>query len=139
MSCSALSTLLQSWSCLTLWFQDVEVDLEDMNKGAAGSLNAKMKTSLTITERTFCNVFPHLCGSGTNAKMSPLAQKLLNQRITTSGSTCFEWDTAYGRVTSLTAHSDMLTPMMALLGGLEDVSRVFEKALISPAFQLNYR
>lgn len=52
------------------------------------------------------------------------------------GSTRFEWDGVYGDVTHVVAQSDMLTPLLHLLGNLEDVSRVFEGALISPDFQL---
>ncbi|KAG3143633.1 hypothetical protein PC128_g24546 [Phytophthora cactorum] len=67
---------------------------------------------------------------GGNAR-SPLADKLLGQRIVARGSTRFDWGTGDDRVTSIISESDMLTPMLLILGNLEDVSKVFEKSLIS--------
>ncbi|ETP37234.1 hypothetical protein F442_14949 [Phytophthora nicotianae P10297] len=51
------------------------------------------------------------------------------------GSIRFEWDAINGQVTSVSTESDMLTPMLHLLGNLEDVSRVFADALLSLDFQ----
>jgi hypothetical protein len=129
--------MTRNWRWLSLWFQDVELGLEGLDKRAAGSLIAGTTTSVTITERTLRNVFPHL--SNDEFGDTAFAKKLLNQRIVMCGSTCFEWDAALGRVTSVSSQSDMLTPMLRLLGSLEGVARVFEKALISPTFQWRLR
>ncbi|ETL87864.1 hypothetical protein L917_13020, partial [Phytophthora nicotianae] len=51
------------------------------------------------------------------------------------GSTCFEWDDSTSRMTRVVSQSDMLSPMLQLLNSVEDVSLVFEQALISPDFQ----
>ncbi|KAF1782073.1 hypothetical protein JG688_00008318 [Phytophthora aleatoria] len=51
------------------------------------------------------------------------------------GSTCIEWDESSCRVTRMVAQSNMLAPMLQILDSLEDVSQVFEQALISPEFQ----
>ncbi|KAG7377000.1 hypothetical protein PHYPSEUDO_012337 [Phytophthora pseudosyringae] len=125
--------LLRSWKCISLWFQDVEVEQEGLDRGAAGSLVAVTRTSVTISDRTLRNVFPHLRGkNGTN---SELAQQLLGQRIIMRGLTRFEWDSAVGCFTSVMTHSDLLTPLLRLLGNVEDVSRVFERSAVSPDFQ----
>ncbi|OWZ21939.1 hypothetical protein PHMEG_0003428 [Phytophthora megakarya] len=122
--------MLRSWKCISMWFKDVEMELDVLDRGAAGSLAAMTKTSVTVTERTLRNVFPHLC-SGSNE----LAKKLLGQRIVMRGLTRFEWDSSIGRFTSVVAYSDLLTPLLELLDSVEDVSRVFERSVISPDFQ----
>ncbi|KAE9175534.1 hypothetical protein PF005_g25359 [Phytophthora fragariae] len=124
-----VEAMMRSWKCLSQWFQDVELELEGLDRGAAGSLVAVTRTGVTITERTLRNVFPRLCSD------RRLADRLLGQRIVMRGLTRFEWDGACGRFTSVMAHSDMLTPMLRLLGSVEDVSLVFERSIISPDFQ----
>ncbi|ETI39264.1 hypothetical protein F443_15139 [Phytophthora nicotianae P1569] len=66
-----------------------------------------------------------------------MTNKLLGQSISMCGTTRFVWDPVCRRVSSVLAQSDMLTLMIRLLGSLENVSRVFEGALISPDFRLN--
>ncbi|KAL3657585.1 hypothetical protein V7S43_017552 [Phytophthora oleae] len=123
--------LIRSWKCLSVWFQDVELELEGLKKAGRSSLVACTTTSVTITERTLLNVFPHLSLVGDRE----IVEKLLNQRLVVRGSMQFEWDAAYCRVTSVITQANLLTPMLRLLGGVEVTSYVFEKALISPDFQ----
>ncbi|KAL3657589.1 hypothetical protein V7S43_017556 [Phytophthora oleae] len=124
--------MMKSWKCISLWFQDVELSVEEMRREATGSLVAFTTTSVTINERTLRNVFPHLCSN--NGKYGGLAGKLLGQRIVMRGSTRFEWDSAQRRLSRVRTQSDLLVPMVSLVG-LDKVSLVFEKAIISPEFQ----
>ncbi|ETO68021.1 hypothetical protein F442_14958 [Phytophthora nicotianae P10297] len=126
-----IEAMMRSWKCLCMWFEDVELELEGLTK-TGNSVVAETTTRVTITERTLRNVFPHLTSSD---KDHPLADKLLNQRLVMRGSMRFEWDPAYCRVASVMSKSDLLRSMLRLLGNLEDTSRVFERALISPDFQ----
>ncbi|KAE8986611.1 hypothetical protein PR001_g20844 [Phytophthora rubi] len=119
----------KSWKRLSLWFLNVEFVLEGLQKGTEGSLEATTTTSVTITDRTLRNVFPHLSSDGS------LRAKILDQRIEMRGSMRFEWDPTQCRVCCVMAQSNMLTPMLRLIGSLDGVSKVFEKALISPDFQ----
>ncbi|KAG2782294.1 hypothetical protein PC129_g4638 [Phytophthora cactorum] len=48
----------------------------------------------------------------------------------------FEWDGRAGRVSSMDRQSDMLTPLLHLLGRLEDMRRVFQSALVTPDCRL---
>ncbi|KAL3657581.1 hypothetical protein V7S43_017548 [Phytophthora oleae] len=122
-----VDSIMRNWKYFALWFQDAQVDLNALEKGGVDSLVASITTSFTITERSLTTVFPYLC----TPEFRPLADKLLGQRIVMQGLTRFDWDDAFGRVTSVISESDMLTPMLQLLGSLEDVSKVFEKSLIS--------
>ncbi|KAE8986612.1 hypothetical protein PR003_g24949 [Phytophthora rubi] len=127
-----VESIMRNWKYFTLWFHDVEVELDDMKKGGPDSLIASITTSFTITKRSLLTVFPHLCSQEAREGGGLLlAKKLLGQRITMRGLTRFDWDAGYGRVTSVISESDMLTPMLRILGSLEDVSRVFERSLIS--------
>eukprot|EP00644_Phytophthora_capsici_P018469 jgi/Phyca11/21279/fgenesh1_pg.PHYCAscaffold_87_\ len=123
-----VEAILKNWTYFSLWFQDVEVQLDGLKKHGQESLIAKTTTTFIITEKTVANVFPHLNGQDADGV---LASKLLGQKIVLKGSTRFDWDSGYGRVTSVISESDMLTPMLRVLGSLEDVSKVFEKSLIS--------
>ncbi|ETL39780.1 hypothetical protein L916_08921 [Phytophthora nicotianae] len=126
-----VEAIMRNWTYFSLWFQDVEVELDGLQKSVADSLIARTTTTFTITERTLIKVFPHLCSNDADATGRKLAAKLLGQTISIRGSTRFDWDSGYGRVTSVISESDMLTPMLQVLGSLEHVSLVFEKSLIS--------
>ncbi|KAL4165901.1 hypothetical protein KRP22_014607 [Phytophthora ramorum] len=122
--------VMESWGILQL-FNNVKVQVGNMEKNADNSLVVSTRTSVTITSRTLSVLFPHLCTDGGDDK---LAQKLLNQRIDLSGSTRFQLDDASERVTSLVTQSDFFTPMLRLLGSLDAVAFAFEHALLSPDF-----
>ncbi|ETP14428.1 hypothetical protein F441_10623 [Phytophthora nicotianae CJ01A1] len=128
--------IVQSW-CFMQWFGNVEVELENLKMCAGNEMIATTRTKVTITERTLANVFPHLLNSklSNGTTFSSLANKLLGQRLTMRGSTCFRWDGKKNLVVSLVTQSDMLRPLVELLESLDDVSRVFEQAAISPSFQ----
>ncbi|KAI9982163.1 hypothetical protein PInf_008054 [Phytophthora infestans] len=125
--------IVKTWKCISLWFQDVELELEGMEKGSTGSIVATTITRITITERSLRNVFPHLWVQ--SGRYNELAEKLLGQRIVMRGAIQFNWDSTQRRVNSVIAQSDLLKPMLGLVGSLENVSRVFEKSIISPNFQ----
>ncbi|KAE8953353.1 hypothetical protein PR003_g33956 [Phytophthora rubi] len=47
------------------------------------------------------------------------------------GTVHFDWDNTSGRVVRVMSKVDALTPMLILLGSLESVSTVFEKAMMT--------
>ncbi|ETK86349.1 hypothetical protein F441_14958 [Phytophthora nicotianae CJ01A1] len=102
---------------------------------SANSVVAVTTTSITITEETLRHAFPHLIDTGTGSSSFALVHLLLDERLVLHGSTYFEWDPVYGRVTRVVSQADMITPVLMLLGSLEDVSRVFENALLQPALK----
>ncbi|EGZ08632.1 hypothetical protein PHYSODRAFT_435313, partial [Phytophthora sojae] len=137
-SCRGSEAIMKAWKCQTLWFKDFELELESLVKVSGSSLVATTTTNFTIVDRTLQNVFPHLSEKNgfRSAGLGPrVAKTLLGERVTVRGSVRFEWDGFLGRVTMITTQSDLLTPILRLLGNLEDVSYVFEWALVSPEFQ----
>ncbi|OWZ01482.1 hypothetical protein PHMEG_00027117 [Phytophthora megakarya] len=124
--------LIKSLSVLQK-FDDVNMVLEEIDKVSANVVVATTKTSVTITEQTLMEVFPQLLSASANGILTySLVEKLCGQQIILVGSTRFVWDPESDRVASIIFESDMLTPMIDLLGNLEDVSRVFEHALLTP-------
>lgn len=117
-----VEALLEHWRVLSFYFPDIDMEIVRLEKQDQDTLLATTKMKVTITEHTLRHAFPHLVGS------PALAAKLLEQHLTVRGSVRFEWDVS---VIGLHHSGDLLAPMLKLLGRLEDVSRVFEKARIS--------
>ncbi|ETO75094.1 hypothetical protein F444_09270 [Phytophthora nicotianae P1976] len=130
--------LAESW-CVLRWFDNVDVDIQSLVKSGEDSVVQTTKTSVTITERTLQNLFPHVCGHGSgdgrSAEMARLMARLVDQRIIMDGRTVFQWDSASNSMASVTTKCDLLSPILMLLGSLEDVSLLFDRALVSPDFQ----
>ncbi|KAG2782336.1 hypothetical protein PC129_g4628 [Phytophthora cactorum] len=134
--------LLENWKRFSLCFDDVRVQLRRLETGdAVDSLVVSTITSITISSDTLRQAFPHLNSDGQagvrGGEWSPLVAKLLDRRLVVQGSVSFDWDSKTDRVTRVMTQLDMLTPMLRLLGSLEDVSRVFENALITPEGRLS--
>ncbi|KAG3083163.1 hypothetical protein PI124_g18880 [Phytophthora idaei] len=128
-------SMMRSWRFLQ-WFDDVEVELEGLRDGGDEILTAVTKTTVTITTQTLRHLFPHLCGSENGSRSAIVADKLVGQRVVMHGSTGFTWDEASGRVSSVQAQSDMLTPMLHMLGSLDGVTHMFKSALMHLNFQV---
>ncbi|KAJ8576551.1 hypothetical protein ON010_g2660 [Phytophthora cinnamomi] len=130
-----LEAMVKSWSFIQ-WFDKVEIEFGDRLNRRADFLFKTTRISVTITERTLRHVFPNLQNPQDNSITRRVLDKLLHQRIVLNGALSFKWDNVSSQVTSVVAQSDMIPPMVKLLGNLEDVSRVFTNALISPEFRL---
>ncbi|CAI5738869.1 unnamed protein product [Hyaloperonospora brassicae] len=128
---SGVEAIMSSWKHFSLCFRDAEVDLTGLEKSGVDTLIASTTTAFCIDQQTLTRVFPHLCGEGAGRVELQLADKLLGRAVVMRGLTRFEWDIGYGRVTRMTTESDLLTPMLELLGTLEDVVLVCGKALVS--------
>ncbi|KUF95402.1 bZIP transcription factor 1 [Phytophthora nicotianae] len=127
---------LENWRLFALYFDDVRVDLTGLNTPTSDTLVAGTVTRVTITTNTLCRAFPHLNRDGTGGSKggvwSPLAAKMLGKSLVMRGSVSFRWDSATDKVVSIYSQADMLTPMLNLLGSLEDVSCAFYKARVTP-------
>ncbi|ETM40372.1 hypothetical protein L914_13666 [Phytophthora nicotianae] len=129
--------LLRNWKLFSLCFEDVYVQVGRLETGALfDSLIASTTTSITISSNTLRQAFPHLNSDGhggvRGGAWCPLAVKLLGRHLVVQGSVSFDWDTQTDRVVKVVTLLDLVTPMLRLFGSLEDVSRVFERALITP-------
>ncbi|OWZ17753.1 hypothetical protein PHMEG_0008253 [Phytophthora megakarya] len=117
-------SLVKSWKVFSSAFQDVRVELECVDQIAVNSLIAVTTTSITVSETSLSCMFPQLSAR--------VAAKLLHQRLVLHGSVRFEWDRVNNCVASLITRADMMSPLLEVLGCLEDVSLVFTNARIQP-------
>lgn len=126
-----IDALLERWRLYSLYHSNLDIELERLEMGAPNTVIATTRVSMTITESTLYHAFRHLF-NGNASHSERLVAKLLGQHVTMSGSVRFGWDDTCGRVHSLEHSADMLTPMLKLLGNLEDVAFVFSRARITP-------
>ncbi|OWZ00915.1 hypothetical protein PHMEG_00027795 [Phytophthora megakarya] len=129
-----VEALLAHWKTFSLWFKHIEYRLTSLEVDTENSIHANTETSFTITETTLTKVFPHLCEND-KSQRSPLANKLLGQRIVMKGSTRLDWDSVFGRVTSISAESDMMAPILSVVDNLEDVCVVFNRSRVGLDFR----
>ncbi|ETP53284.1 hypothetical protein F442_01796 [Phytophthora nicotianae P10297] len=131
-----VEALLQNWKLLSFYHGDLYVQLQRLDHVTKDSLQATITVSLTITESTLQNLYPHLLDSTArdidDGQRPSLAAKLLNQRIVVHGSVRFDWDEANSRVMRLESKLDLLSSILELLGSLEAVALVFDSALVTP-------
>ncbi|OWZ07908.1 hypothetical protein PHMEG_00019626 [Phytophthora megakarya] len=127
--------ILNYWSLFSRNFDDILFELDGLEQGArADSLVATITLSVTISKNTLRLVFPHLL-SDDRAGLG-LAAQLINQRIVMRGSVLFQWDDKMKRLGRMHSQADMLTPILKIVGNLEKVGRVFERALVTPECKL---
>ncbi|GMF18045.1 unnamed protein product [Phytophthora lilii] len=127
-ACGA-EALLENWRLLSLYFDDVKLQLKRLEQVGEDTLIAVTSISATITENTLRQVFPHLVDE--EGELSSLGSKLLNQRLVMRGSLRFDWDASTGRVQRAESRVNALTPVLKLLGNLENVAAVFKKSLMT--------
>ncbi|KAG3242558.1 hypothetical protein PI124_g12626 [Phytophthora idaei] len=121
-----VGNMIQNWQQISRWFPGIEMELDRLQKDPTGSLVVTMTTTVCISEQTIRVVFSHLHDSDGNGTRDTLAHQLLDQTLIMRGSMHFEWSDTCHRITRVSSQSDMLTPMVRLLGSLEAVPRVFE-------------
>lgn len=125
-----VDALLENWALQSLCYDEFDLQPVRMEKRANDSLLAKTQATLVISENTIRYAFPQLIVD--DGQPSPLVSKMLGQTLSLWGSVVFEWDAATNRVAGVYCRSDHLTPLLNLLGSLEDVACVFDKAPITP-------
>uniref|UniRef100_H3GRH1 Uncharacterized protein n=1 Tax=Phytophthora ramorum TaxID=164328 RepID=H3GRH1_PHYRM len=130
---------IENWRLFALYFREADLELEGMSSPTPDTLVASTTTSVTLTSNTLRYAFPHLNSDGSGGTQggvwSPLAARMLGQKLVMRGSVTFGWDDSSDKVVRLESRADVLSPMLKLLGSLEDVSSVFDNAMITPTCQ----
>ncbi|OWZ00109.1 hypothetical protein PHMEG_00028777 [Phytophthora megakarya] len=128
-----VQSLLEGWRELSTYHDDMDIELVRLDVGSDETLVATVRSATTMSEKVLRHGFPHLLEDG---QWTPLGARLLGQRIVMHGTVTFVWNEEKGRVVSLQYSVDMMTPMMQLLGNLEDVVSVFDRAQVTPDSRL---
>ncbi|KAG7384100.1 hypothetical protein PHYPSEUDO_002955 [Phytophthora pseudosyringae] len=128
---SGVEALAERWRVFTQKFPNGHIVLESLRRVANDSVVATTMTRVTFTKQMLQETFPSLRvdKKGKNTRKELVVARLLGQRVAMHGSVRFEWDSSSNRVYSST---DMFSPILQLLGNLEDVSIVFSGAFIAP-------
>ncbi|OWY93203.1 hypothetical protein PHMEG_00037486, partial [Phytophthora megakarya] len=128
-----LDAVMETWEFTALCFPDLRVDLVRLENGPNDSIVASIEQISTISKAFLDYVFPHLIQ--TECEYSHVVDKLIGQQILIRSTVHFQWDSKNGRVGSFVFKADMMTPLLHLLGSLEDVAHVFSKARVTPEFE----
>ncbi|KAL4165811.1 hypothetical protein KRP22_014521 [Phytophthora ramorum] len=129
---TGLAVHLRCWRVFTGCFPDIRVELKHLGLCTETSLLAATTTTITITADSLRVLFPHLVYAPNYTRCSELVAKLQGQCLVIQGSVRFDWDKAINRVTGLYVQMDMVSPLLRILGSLEDVSLAFSFARITP-------
>eukprot|EP00644_Phytophthora_capsici_P016652 jgi/Phyca11/552276/estExt2_Genewise1Plus.C_PHYCAscaffold_470110 len=123
---SGIDALVERWKVFAQSFPDGIVQLEGLKRVSDDSLIATTNTSVTLTRQALESTFPSLREA--SARRELIVAKLLDQRVVVRGSVRIDWDNATKRVTALVTCLETMSPMLQLLGNLEDVAFVFDGA-----------
>ncbi|OWZ06376.1 hypothetical protein PHMEG_00021378 [Phytophthora megakarya] len=130
---------LENWRLYAQFFDKIQLGLRSMHMSTTETLVACTCVSVTITNRTLQQGFPHLNSDGTGGTKggvwSPVAVRMLDQKLIMCGTVKFGLD-VMDKVTRVDFQADMMTPMTKLLHNLRTVSYAFTKARITPDFYI---
>ncbi|KAF1787580.1 hypothetical protein JG687_00013634 [Phytophthora cactorum] len=122
---SGIPAMLGIWRSISRRYDGLDVRLVRLENDPEGSFIATTKCYFTITQSMLLQEFPHLVTE--EGKLPPLAEKLLGQQIVLPSGARFDWDESTGRMAAVTGRNfkaEMLTPLLKILGNLEDVAFV---------------
>ncbi|OWZ00380.1 hypothetical protein PHMEG_00028441 [Phytophthora megakarya] len=125
-----VDAIMETWKYMSSCFPGLAIETTCLEIGPNGSVVATTRHSLTINENMLQLMFPHvLHGDG---RYPQLLNQLLRQHIAIQSTVRFEWDDDSGLLSRFLFKGDLITPMLRLLGNLEDVSRLFSNARLTP-------
>ncbi|GMF46492.1 unnamed protein product [Phytophthora fragariaefolia] len=140
---TGVDAFIEQWKRYSSYFGSLHLHLKRMEEQTLGGITATATLSLTITEASLRHVFPHLLESNVEefeydnaGRVYPLHSRLLGQRLECSCTMHFVWDDMTGRVTRIDFMMDLLSPLLRVLGNLEDVTYVLGKASLTPAYSI---
>ncbi|KAG7383893.1 hypothetical protein PHYBOEH_009733 [Phytophthora boehmeriae] len=125
-----VEALVEHLTCASNAFQDLETRLVRLEGDTDDCVVATTLTTCIITKIVLQHACPHLVSE--KKGWPHLATRLLGQHISIRGVARFQWDVEAELVTRIVYEADLLTPLLRMLGTLEDVSWVFAKSLLTP-------
>ncbi|RLN91876.1 hypothetical protein BBJ28_00024734, partial [Nothophytophthora sp. Chile5] len=126
-----IDALFEQWRRYSAYYKDLHLELERLEKAPDGAIIASAELSVTVTDGTLQHVFPHLLDPARGDCLL-LGARLLGQRLRCRCSMRFEWDNVSMRVAQLEVMMDLVTPLLRILGTLENVANVLGHARITP-------
>ncbi|OWZ13489.1 hypothetical protein PHMEG_00013176 [Phytophthora megakarya] len=124
---------LEEWKTISAIYPDFDMKIVRMEEGPSGEVVVTSKTVLVFSESTFRNAFPHVIS---NDYMYPIVDKLLGQALEIDTVARFTWDDLVKRVADIKFQADMMSPLLSVLGSLDDVAGLFRSALVTTEGQI---
>ncbi|KAK1934138.1 bZIP transcription factor 1 [Phytophthora citrophthora] len=132
---NGMDALLEQVRRYALYFCDPKVHLKLVEELVPGVLTATAQFTATVSEFTLRCIFPHLQtprpGDDIEDEIRALREKMLGQSLHCSCKMTFMIDEETGRVARLEASFDWMSPLIRLLGNVDDVSSMLNQALIT--------
>ncbi|KAG1698662.1 hypothetical protein DVH05_014619 [Phytophthora capsici] len=128
-SVCGINSIMDNWMRMSFCNPGLEIELVRLENGLQGLLVASIRQHLTITKSMVHSTFPSLVADDGNAS---IVHKLLGKSLVLVGSVHFKWNESINRIESFEFKADMITPLLKMLGSLDDVSRVFHNARLTP-------
>ncbi|KUF95175.1 WD repeat-containing protein 43 [Phytophthora nicotianae] len=132
-----VDAIVEQWQRYSSYFRDLHFQLEHMDEIVKNLAVVAASLSVTITEASLQNVFPHLLGeygdtgNASEITATSLGRKLLGRRLLLPCSLYFERDEVSSHVVRLEMTVDFLTPISRVLGSITDAAFVLSQALIT--------
>lgn len=123
-----IEAFMQSWMQMSVCIPNLDIQLVQLENGPRGSLIATVEQNVTVTRDMLYFAFPNLFAD----QGFHLPSKLVGQQFVLRALVVFDWDDASNRVCGIQFKTDLLTPMLRILGSLEDVSKMFENTRLTP-------
>ncbi|KAJ8576458.1 hypothetical protein ON010_g2753 [Phytophthora cinnamomi] len=131
-----MDTLIEMWRRFAPFYSDTRLELRGMEMSSEHDLVASTSTYITVSWNTLRYAFPHLNSDGKGGAQggdwSPIATKIVGQSFVVRGTVIFGWDDTSDKVVRFEMQSDLMTPVLNVLGSLADASLFFSEALITP-------
>ncbi|KAK1930298.1 bZIP transcription factor 1 [Phytophthora citrophthora] len=118
-----VDALMDQWHLHASTFSSLYFHLDKIERTTDRFVSVTAALNVTVSGTTLEKVFPLL-------EDQSLGSRLLGQRLQFPCSLCFEWDATVCRVSSLETTMNFMTPLLRVLGNLEDVALVLKNALI---------
>ncbi|KAJ8566712.1 hypothetical protein ON010_g6407 [Phytophthora cinnamomi] len=126
-----VDALMEQLRLYSQCFGDPHLQLKRVESVSAGVMAARVELSVTMTELTLKHIFPNLDGKNGGANGGNLYERFLDQRLKCHGSMTSLFDENSERVVRLETKIDLLSPLLRVVGNVEDVIGVLENTRIS--------
>ncbi|KAG3006153.1 hypothetical protein PC120_g17551 [Phytophthora cactorum] len=124
-----VDAVLKCWSFHSRQHERAEIQLLRLEQGPENAVVAYVNNSTTITENMLRNSLLTDDNCVGERELPSFASKLVGHRLTFRIIVRFVWDDEKGLFESAYHQADMLTPLIKMLGNMQDASTVFSSSL----------
>ncbi|ETI29778.1 hypothetical protein F443_02868 [Phytophthora nicotianae P1569] len=124
-----VDAVMYHWSFHSQQHEKAELLLTRLEQGSDNAVVAFFDNSTTITENMLRNSLLIVANGGGESELPSFAWKLVGHRLNFRIIVRFVWDNENNRFKSAYYQADMLTPLIKVLGNIQDASTVLSSTL----------